>query len=80
VVAVTDLPQPATLTEAHEVLVRLRPRHDAEPLVWVEFHRRSAAVYAEVAKVDQAHRQEAGYWAATEIRRAREIEDGVARR
>jgi hypothetical protein len=45
----------------------------------VEFHRRSAEIYAEVAKVDRAHRHEAGYWAGAEIRRAREIEDGVTR-
>jgi hypothetical protein len=80
VVAVTDLPQPVTLAQAHEVLMRLRPRHEAEPLLWVEFHRHSAEIYAEVAKVDQAHRNEAGYWAGVEIRRAREIEDGVTRR
>jgi hypothetical protein len=74
VVAVTELPQPATLAEAHEVLVRLRPRHDADPLAWVEFHRRSAQVYAGAAKLDVAHRQEASHWAGSEIRHAREIE------
>ena len=70
----------ATLAQAHEVLLRSRPRHDAESGVWVAFHRRSAEVYAAVAKVDRGHRHEAGYWAASEIRRAREIEDGVTRR
>ena len=70
----TDHPQPATLVEAHEVLTHLRPRLDADPLAWVEFHRRAALVYAGTAKVDVAHRQEASHWAGTEIRHAREIE------
>jgi len=46
----------------------------------VAFHRRGAELYAAVAKVDTGHRHEAGYWAASEIRRAQEIEDGVTRR
>jgi hypothetical protein len=71
---------PATLAQAHEVLLRSRPRHEAEPDVWVAFHRHCAEMYAAVAKIDTGHRHEAGYWAAAEIRRAREIEDGVARR
>jgi hypothetical protein len=74
VVGVTELPQPATLAEAHEVLVRLRPRRDADPLVWVEFHRRAALVYAGTAKLDVAHRREASHWAGSEIRHARAIE------
>jgi hypothetical protein len=65
---------PATLREAHEVLLRERPRLDADPQAWIEFHRHSAGVYAEAAKVDAPHRHEATQWAAMEIRRAREIE------
>jgi hypothetical protein len=68
---------PATLAEAHEVLWRERPKRDAEPLVWVAFHRHSAEVYARVAKVDLQHRYEATQWAGIEIRRARDIEHGL---
>ncbi len=64
-----------TLAEAHEALLRCRPPYDAEPHVWAAFHRRSAEVYAHIAKVDGRHRHEAGYWAAAEMRRARDLED-----
>lgn len=67
--------EPSTLAEAHEMLRRQRPKLADGPLVWVAFHRRCAEVYAEVAKVDLAHRHEAQYWAGEEIRRAREIEE-----
>jgi hypothetical protein len=73
--AKTDLPAPASLAEAHEVLRQLRPRTDAGPRVWAEFHRRSAEVYANTAKVDERHRHEATHWAGAELRLAREIED-----
>ncbi|GAB1515660.1 AMED_5909 family protein [Actinophytocola sp. KF-1] len=66
--------QPRTLAEAHEVLWQQRPGRDADPLVWVAFHRSSAEVYARTAKFDGAHRQEAAQCAVMEIRRAREIE------
>jgi hypothetical protein len=66
---------PASLAEAHEVLCRLRPRTDADPRVWARFHRHSAEVYANTAKVDERHQHEATHWAGAELRRAREIED-----
>lgn len=66
--------QPRTLVEAHAVVSRLRPGLDADPSVWVAFHRRSAVAYAAVAKVDGGHRREASAYAVMEIRRAREIE------
>lgn len=66
--------QPRTLAEAHELLTHTRPKHDADPLVWVAFHRRAAEVYAHAAKVDLNHRHEASHWAGAEIRHAREIE------
>lgn len=66
--------QPQTLAEAHEMLTHARPAHNAEPLVWVAFHRRAAEVYAHAAKVDLNHRYEATHWAGAEIRQAREIE------
>lgn len=65
---------PSSLYEAHEVLWRQRPSRDADPSEWVAFHRRSASVYAQTAKVDAVHRHEATQYAAIEIRRAREIE------
>ena len=67
--------QPATLAEAHDVLGRRRPKRDADPSEWVAFHRHSAEVYSETAKVDLRHQHEATQWAGAEIRRAREIED-----
>lgn len=65
---------PATLAEAHEVLWSGRPARDADPLVWVEFHRHSSEVYAKTAKVDPRHRHEALACAGMEIRKARDIE------
>lgn len=69
--------QPATLAEAHDVLWRRRPKQDAHPLEWVAFHRHSAQVYSETAKVDVRHQHEATQYAGIEIRRAREIEDAL---
>jgi hypothetical protein len=65
---------PSSLFEAHEVLWRRRPSHDAAPQEWMAFHRHSAEVYAAAAKVDTANRSEASQYAAFAIRRAREIE------
>lgn len=65
---------PATLAEAHDVLWHQRPARDADPLVWVDFHRHSADVYAQTADVDIRHRHEAIQCAGMEIRKAREIE------
>jgi hypothetical protein len=65
---------PATLREAEEVLWRQRPRRDADPLAWVEFHRYSANVYARTSEVDTRHKHEALAYAGMEIRKARDIE------
>lgn len=67
--------QPSTLSEAHDVVWGMRPKSDADPLVWVAFHRRSADVYSRTAKIDLRHQHEATQYAGIEIRRAREIED-----
>ena len=67
--------QPSTLAEVHAVLLKRRPPYDAGPQLWAEFHRHSAEIYAHVAKVDARHRHEAGYWAAAELRQARDLED-----
>jgi hypothetical protein len=68
---------PATLYDAREALQRQRPARDADPLVWVAFHRHSADVYAQTAKVDVRHQHEATQFAGIEIRRAREIEHRI---
>jgi hypothetical protein len=65
---------PSSVFEAHELLWRLRPNHDAAPAEWAAFHRHSAEVYAAAAKVDEPNRSEASQYAAFAIRRAREIE------
>ena len=65
---------PSSLFEAHEVLWRRRPSHDAAPAEWMAFHRHSAEVYAAAAKVDVPNRGEASQYAVFAIRRAREIE------
>jgi hypothetical protein len=66
--------RPATLAEAHDLLWRQRPARDADPLVWVKFHRHSATVYQQVSQVDVHHRYEAVQCAGQEIRKARDIE------
>lgn len=68
---------PSSLFEAHEVLWRRRPSHDAAPAEWMAFHRHSAEVYATAAKVDEPNRAEASQYAAFAIRRAREIESRI---
>jgi hypothetical protein len=65
---------PSSVFEAHEVLWRRRPSHDAAPVEWAAFHRHSAEVYAAAAKVDAPNRQEASQYAVFAIRRARQIE------
>ncbi|TDV45522.1 AMED_5909 family protein [Actinophytocola oryzae] len=65
---------PTTLAEAHEVLWRQRPARDADPLMWAEFHRHSATVYAQTAAVDTRHKHETLQCAAIEIRKAQDIE------
>ena len=68
-------PQPATLDEAREVLWRQRPARGADPRELVAFHRHSAQVYAQVARVDLRHRYEATQCAGLEMRQARKIEE-----
>jgi hypothetical protein len=50
---------PATLVEAHDLLQRERPRLADKPQAWIAYHRRSAEVYAHVAKTDLRHKHEA---------------------
>jgi hypothetical protein len=65
---------PSSLEEAHEMLQRQQPARDADPRVWVEFHRHSATVYGQTADVDTRHRHEALQCAGIEIHKARTIE------
>lgn len=59
-----------TLMQAHEALSTLRPSEDASPGLWLEYHQRSARIYAEVAEVDRGHHHEALYWANREQHKA----------
>jgi hypothetical protein len=70
--------QSGTLTEAHNVLVELRPSRSASSAVWRQFHTRSAAVYVEVAEIDRGHHHEALYWAGLCRRRVDALESGQA--
>lgn len=70
-------PTPATLAEVHELLARKRPALDAGPRRWAAFHRRSAEMYVDVAKVDVGHQHEALNCAGAEVRQARAIEDSL---
>ncbi|KAA2252153.1 hypothetical protein F0L68_37030 [Solihabitans fulvus] len=69
--------QAQTLHEAHEAVGRLRPAPGADMAVWLEFYRRSAAVYAELAETDRGHHHEALYWAGREARMAEEIDSRI---
>ncbi|KAA2266200.1 hypothetical protein F0L68_03440 [Solihabitans fulvus] len=69
--------QARTLNEAHDAVGRLRPPPSGEMPVWLEFYRRSAAVYAEVAETDRGHHHEALYWAGREARMAEEIDSRI---
>lgn len=61
---------PGTLTEAHELVAKLRPALSAPPGSWLEFRLRAARIYADVADVDRFHHHEASYWAASERKKA----------
>lgn len=67
----------ASLAEAHEILRSQRPDQGADLRDWVAFHRLSAKVYVETAKIDRRHRHEAVHCAGLEIRKARGIEDSL---
>jgi hypothetical protein len=67
---------PRTLIEAHEALVRIRPRRDASLAAWLAYHQQSAALYAELADIDRGHHHECLYWA----QRERENAQGIAAR
>ncbi|MGH3933414.1 MAG: AMED_5909 family protein [Pseudonocardiaceae bacterium] len=64
---------PRTLMQAHEELVRIRPRRDASLAAWLAYYQRSAALYAELAEIDRGHHHECLYWAERERESAEEV-------
>ncbi|MGH3795253.1 MAG: AMED_5909 family protein [Pseudonocardiaceae bacterium] len=65
--------EPRTLIQAHEALVRIRPKGDASPEQWRVFYERSVALYLEIAEIDRGHHHEALYWAEREQLKADEF-------
>ncbi|MFD9892859.1 AMED_5909 family protein [Amycolatopsis sp. NPDC059027] len=70
--------EPKTLWEAHEVVMKRRPRGNAKSSDWVAFRLGNARLYEAVADVDRGHHHEALYWADYEQRQAEEIQTGEA--
>jgi hypothetical protein len=65
--------EPRTLMEAHDALVKIRPKSAAPLEQWRAYYEQSAALYAEIAEIDRGHHHEALYWADKERRSAEEI-------
>lgn len=64
---------PRTLMQAHEALVRIRPKGQASLATWKSYFERSVALYREIAEIDRGHHHEALYWAEREQKKAAEI-------
>lgn len=64
---------PRTLMQAHEALVRIRPKGNASLATWKSYYERSVALYRQIAEIDRGHHHEALYWADREQRSADEI-------
>ena len=64
---------PKTLMQAHEALVRIRPKKDAPLAVWLTYYQQSAALYTELAEIDRGHHHECLYWAEREKENAKKI-------
>jgi hypothetical protein len=47
--------QPRTLMDAHDALVKIRPKWAAPLEQWLTYYERSAACYAEIAEIDRGH-------------------------
>jgi len=68
---------PQTLTEAGEVLWRMRP-DEQEPLVeWATYYQRSVVIYDRIAETDQDHHHEALYLAGQARQRVEEIQTRI---
>lgn len=61
---------PRTLMQAHDALVRIRPKKDAPQAAWLAYYQRSAALYAELAEINRGHHHECLYWAETRTRKS----------
>lgn len=59
--------------QAHDALVRIRPKSDAPLAAWKAYYERSVALYLEIAEIDRGHHHEALYWAEREQEKAKEI-------
>lgn len=64
---------PRTLMQAHEALVRIRPKGNAPLAAWKSYYERSAALYRHIAEIDRGHHHESLYWAQREQEKATEI-------
>jgi hypothetical protein len=69
---------PRTLTGAHNLLARIRPKSTASLEQWMAYYQRSSALYAEIAEIDRGHHHEALYWAERERESANEIKAQIS--
>ena len=69
---------PRTLTDAHNLLARIRPKSSASLEQWLAYCQRSSALYAEIAEIDRGHHHEALYWAERERESANEIKAQIS--
>ena len=69
--------QARTLRAAHELVIRKWPGRDASDSVWLAYHQCAAAVFSAVAEIDQAHHNEALYWAQCERDAAQAVAEQV---
>jgi len=69
---------PRTLTDAHNLLARIRPKSHASPQEWLAYYRRSAALYAEIAEIDRGHHHEALHWVEHQREHANEIKAQIS--
>jgi hypothetical protein len=69
---------PRTLTDAHNLLARIRPKPTASLEQWLAYYQRSAALYAEIAEIDRGHHHEALHWAEHDRERANEIKAQIS--
>ena len=70
----TEPGSPRTLRQAHEALVRIRPRLKAPLGEWLAYYQRAVALYAEIAEIDRGHHHEALYMAEQAQDSVKEIE------
>jgi hypothetical protein len=69
---------PRALTDAHNLLARIRPKSTASLEQWMAYYQRSSALYAEIAEIDRGHHHEALYWAERERESANEIKAQIS--